>query len=45
MYGYEPDPYRYRNDYGGFEPFSPDPAERLRLVAYVDGGVRSTAHA
>jgi hypothetical protein len=32
MYGYEPDPYRYRNPYGGFEPLSPDPAERHLLL-------------
>jgi len=42
MYGYEPDPYRYRNHHGGFEPLSPDPAERLRLVAFVDGRLVET---
>lgn len=42
MHGYTPDPYRHRDYYGGFESFSPDPAERLRLVAYVDGRLVET---
>lgn len=42
MYGYEPDPYPYRDYYGGMGPLRPDPAERLRLVAYVDGRLVET---
>lgn len=46
MYGYEPDPYRYRGYYDGHydgnEPLGADRGERLRLVAYVDGRLVET---
>jgi hypothetical protein len=42
MYGYEPDPYRHRGYDSGFEALGPDPDERLRLVAYVDGRLVET---
>jgi hypothetical protein len=42
MYDYEPDPYRYRDHYGGVAPLTPGPHERLRLVAYVDGRLVET---
>lgn len=42
MYGYEPDPYPYRDYDGGVGPLRSDPGERLRLVAYVDGRLVET---